>query len=151
VNDVPKSNRLADAALEAARNGDWRVLDDYIERGFPMTDALRQYFRSLLPLAPHPKHRAKTAATLTRSFEIAAFVWKAKQDGNHDWTARAARHFGMSPRRVQEACNAFGKLDAEVQDFVLQALAGKRPEPSALRPFDDSRLRATVRRRRGRG
>jgi hypothetical protein len=148
--DVPKPNRLADAALEAARNGDWRLLDDYIDRGFPMTDALRQYFRSLLPRAPHPKHRAKTAATQMLSLEIAAFVWRAKRDGAHDPIARAERHFKKSRRKVQTDCNAFGKLDAEAQDFVLQALAGKKPKLPALRPLDDAApiegRRATTRR-----
>jgi len=153
--DLPKPNIYAVAALEAARNGDWRPLDDYINRGFPLTDALRQYFRSLLPRAPRPRHRPKKTATQMQVYEIAAFVWRAQQDGAHDWTMQAAEHFGMHRRDVQKACEAFKKLDPEDQDFILQALAGKRPEPPALarlvvvdNPIDKRVAKQRLKRRR---
>jgi hypothetical protein len=139
VYDVPPPNRLADAVLEAAKAGDWRPLDDYIARGFPLPDSLRRYFRSLLPFAPKPKkRRPKLLSTQLRQLEIAAFIWGAEQRGSRAPTQEAQEHFGLSRRLIQKANAAFKKLDAEAQNIVLQALAGKRPEPSALRPFDDA-------------
>jgi hypothetical protein len=129
--DVPPSNRLADAALEAAKAGDWRPLDDYIARGFPLPDVLRQYFRSLLPLARKPKRRPRLMSIQLRQLEIAAFIWKAEQSGSRAPVQQAAEHFGLSRSTIQKANAAFKKLDAEAQDFFLQVLAGKQPEPLA--------------------
>jgi hypothetical protein len=135
--DAPPSNRLADAALAAAKAGDWRPLDDYIARGFPLPDALRQYFRYLLPFAPKPK-KPKLNSTQLRRLEIAAFIWKAEQSGSRAPVQQAAERFGLKRRTIQEANAAFKRLDTKTQDFFLQVLAGKRPEPSALHPFEDS-------------
>jgi hypothetical protein len=137
--DIPPSNRLADAALAAAKAGDWRPLDDYIARGFPLPDALRQYFRYLLPFAPKPKQTPKLNSTRLRQLEIAAFIWKADQSGSRAPVKEAEKHFvGVSRSTIQKANAAFKKLDAHSQDLILQAIAGKQPEPSALHPFEDS-------------
>jgi hypothetical protein len=148
--DVPKPNLFADAVLEAAKGGDWRPLDSYLDRGLPIPDNLRQYFRRLLPFAPRPKAGVKRASSYQRSLEIAAAHWRAKQDGAHNPTAYVAQRFSVSPRKVQQACKAFAELPADMREETLQVLARKRPEPPAVRPFDESvpieGRRATMRR-----
>jgi hypothetical protein len=148
--DVPKPNRLADISLEAAKQGDWHLLDEYLDRGYPMTDALRQDYRRLSRHRSRSRHRPKAAATQVSTLEIAAFRWKAEQDDPRDPTKRTADHFKKSRGTVQAAYRKFEKLEPEVREFVLQARAGKRPDPSMLCPFDDAApiegRRATMRR-----
>jgi hypothetical protein len=106
-------------------------LDDYIARGFPLPDALRQYFRGLLPLARKPKKRPKLNSTQLRQLEIAAFIWKAEHSGSRAPVQQAEKHFGLGRSTIQKANAAFKKLDTKTQDLFLQVLAGKRPEPPA--------------------
>jgi hypothetical protein len=139
--DAPPSNqnRLADTVLAVAKAGDWRLLDDYLARGFPLSDALRQYFRSLLPLARKPKKRPRLASIQFRKLEIAVYIWKAERDGSQAPVQDAVKHFGVSLSTIQKANAAFKKLDAEAQDFFLQMLAGKQPEPLApLYSYDEA-------------
>jgi len=134
---VPKPNRMADAVLKAAKAGDWKPLDDYIAKGFPLPDSLRQYFRGLLPYAPRPPHRAAKTTVARHSLEIAAFVWRLKQDGVRDPIVQAANRFKLGRRKVQQACNEFEQLSSESREFILQAVAGKRPERQELRSFEE--------------
>src|SRR5262249_51809695 len=113
--------------LEPARAGDWKALADYLERGGPITPAIREFLVEVLrgKRRPH-KHRAWRAATWTRNLKTGGFVEEQKQQKAHDPILRAEKFFRLSRRSVQTAARKFDKLTAEQKDIVTAAKGWNR-------------------------
>ena len=110
----------------AIEDGDWDALAGYLERGFPVTPAIRKFLVEVLRgEAKRPKNRPIKAVTRTRQLKVAAFVFDLKQTGARDPIKQAEEVFGMDRRAVQRAVKAWPEMNEELAALVLVAI-GRR-------------------------
>jgi hypothetical protein len=114
---------FGDRFLEAARRGDWDALIDYLERGFEVTPAIREFLVAVLrDEAKRPKRsRPHKARTLTAQLEPAALVFHLKNKGARDPIKQTAEKLGLEERAVHRAVAAHRTMDEEWANFVLLA------------------------------
>jgi hypothetical protein len=110
--------------LDPAKAGDWGALADYLERGGPVTPAMRKFLAEILRGEKRRPRRPRRAATQTRALEVGGYVELQRQEGARDPIRRAEKLFQVSRRSVQTAARAFDKLNAEQKAFVTAARDG---------------------------
>ena len=113
----------------AIEDGDWDALAGHLERGFPVTPALRKFLAEVLRgEVRRPKNRPIKAATRTRQLKVAAFVFDLKQAGARDPIKQATEAgFGMDRRTVQRAVAAWPEMNEELAAWVLVAIGRVMP------------------------
>jgi hypothetical protein len=129
----PVKAEFGDRFLKPAiEDGDWDPLADYLDRGFPLTAAIRNFLVEVLRgEQKRPKsHRPKKMVTPTAYLEVAAFVLDLKQKGARDPIKQATEAgFGMDRRTIQRAVAAWPNLTAETAAEIMVATGRRATMP----------------------
>jgi hypothetical protein len=126
--------------LKPAGAGDRKALADYLERGFPITSAMRKFLVEILRGKKRSfKYRPKSAFPGTRALEVGGFVELQRRNRARAPIKSAQELFHISRRSVENAARDFAKLNPKQKHFVMMARFGvPPPRAPALTSFEES-------------